>query len=170
MKATAVVVVVAAVAGVGGYLAGYLPAAGRLGEAELALGTAQEELRAVRESLRAARALVDLHALHDEVQALVEETDDPSRFEAAQARSTAFFDLVRAEAAKAVGPREKGALADILGRRDAVTAGLATRDPVVRARLREIRALLQPLLVPPAAAPGGVGPSGASGPVPPGGL
>lgn len=143
----------------------YLPERARLQEAEAAL--TESEAR-----LAEARSLLAVHALHDEVLAMVDGTQDPAAHEQALTQSTGFFDLVRSEAARTSRQEVRAALSGVLARRDAVTAALARRDPVVRAELREIRRLLHPLLrapeaegaprpqaAPPEAAPVASGPS-----------
>jgi hypothetical protein len=56
----------------------------------------------------------------------------------AQARSSAFFDLVRDEASSTGNAKARAALAAILTRRDAVTAGLARGEASVRELLAPI--------------------------------
>ena len=56
----------------------------------------------------------------------------------AQARSSAFFDLVRDEAASTQDAQARAALTAILTRRDAVTAGIARGEASVRELLAPI--------------------------------
>lgn len=165
MKTLIAILVTALVTAGAVLVVSYLPERARLLDARAALARAEADLGE-------ARSLLDVHALHDEVLDLVAEAQDPARHEKAMALSTRFFDLVRAEAARTSSEEIKAALAEVLARRDGVTAALARRDPVVRAELDEIRRILHPLLrapgteapprpqsAPPEAAPAATGPA-----------
>lgn len=139
MKTLIAILVTAAVTAGAALILFYLPERERLVEAQAALTRAEVRLAE-------ARSLLTVHALHDEVLALVDGTQDPAAHERAMALSTRFFDLVRAEAARTGSGEVRVAFAEVLARRDDVTAALARRDPVVRAALDEIRRTLHPLL------------------------
>jgi hypothetical protein len=129
MKTLIAILVSAAVTAGAALLLFYLPERGRLLEA-------QEALTGAEARLAEARSLLTVHALHDEVLALVDGTQDPAAHERAMALSTRFFDLVRAEAARTASEEVRTVLSEALAR----------RDPVVRAALDEIRRILHPLL------------------------
>lgn len=165
MKTLIAILVTAAVTAGAALILFYLPERARLLEAQAALTKAEAHLTE-------ARSLLTVHALHDEVLALVDGTQDPAAHERAMALSTRLFDLVRAEAARTGSEEVRATLSEVLARRDGVTAALARRDPVVRAELDEIRRILRPLLrapgteasprpqaAPPEAAPAATGPT-----------
>ncbi len=139
MKTFVAMLITAAVTALAAFILVYLPERGRLVDAQAALTGAEA-------GLADARALLTVHALHDEVLDLLEQAQDPAAHERAMSLSTRFFDLVRAEVTRTGSEEVKAALTDVLARRDAVTAALARRDPVVRAALDEIRKTLHPLL------------------------
>lgn len=146
MKTFVAMLITAAVTAVGALAVVYLPERARLLEARAALAEAEARLAE-------ARSLLTVHALHDEVLHLLGETQDPAAHGKAMDQSTRFFDLVRAEVARTDSAEARAALAEVLARRDDVTAALARRDPAVRATLDDVRRTLHPLLRAPEAAP-----------------
>jgi hypothetical protein len=135
------VIVVALVVGaaVAGFIAGRLPESRRLTDA-------QTKLHAAEADISTARAMLRLHGLYDRIQALVEATSEPPRYEDALPLSTQFFDLVRTESVATADSGARTALSEVLASRDAVTAALAKHDPGVRALLVKIRETLHPLV------------------------
>ena len=152
-----VAIVGAVVLVAGGYLAGYLPEHRKLVEAQA--GAERVEVQ-----LADARALLRIHALHDELLDLVEAASASSRAEEAQELSTHFFDEVRSMAFSTQDARSKPVMEAVLATRDPLTSALATRDPAVVEHLGKVRKLLNPLLVEGKAAPAPSPPGGVPAP------
>ena len=127
------VVVVGAV-----YLTGYLPQRSQ----RLA---AEAEVRILTERLAASEARGRISALLGRALAV---TDAASRqnYGQAQELASAFFDQVRAEAAVTIDAGARDALAEILSRRDAVTASLSKGEPGVVEVLQAIELRLRSAL------------------------
>ena len=127
------VVVVGAV-----YLTGYLPQRSQ----RLA---AEAEVRILTEQLAASEARGRISALLGRALAV---TDAASRqnYGQAQELASAFFDQVRAEAAVTIDAGARDALAEILSRRDAVTASLSKGEPGVVEVLQAIELRLRSAL------------------------
>lgn len=114
---------------------------------------AEGQVEKARAELAEARSLLRAHALFDVVLDLSEDASDLASFERAQAESTRFFDLVRAEIGRTTSQEARAVFTEVLSSRDAVTAALARRDPAVRGTLDAIRRKLHPLLRDPGTPP-----------------
>lgn len=137
-------VVIAAVAAA--YVVGFWPERGRR------LAT-EAQAEALQTRLDAAEARLHVGQLLGRVLA-VKELTMRQDYGVALERSTALFDAVRQEVAQTPDARLREGLTVALGRRDAVTSGLAKADPAAANVLHEIELQLRDALdyeVPPSA-------------------
>ena len=120
------------------FLAGYVPQCSQRTAAE-------SQVRVLEEKLAASEARGRISALLGRALAV---TDAASRqnYGQAQELASAFFDQVRAEAAVTADAGARDALAEILSRRDAVTASLSKGEPGVVEVLRAIELRLRSAL------------------------
>lgn len=148
---------------VAAYLAGYWP------ERQRRLA-AEGQAKALQAQLDDAQARVRLGGLLARLLTVMDAVGEKN-YGQAQALSSAFFDQVREESARAPQAGLKDALEVVLKRRDAVTAGLTQADPAVFAALRQCQtelrnALGYPPATMPSAAPAATAPAAGASPSP----
>lgn len=149
MKKPMVIVVVGVILLVGfAYLIGLLPQRQRRLELE-------REVASLQSSLADAQATGRVCALYTRVQGLIDVVAQQNYGQAVEA-STAFFDEVRAEAARTNEPAIREMLQSVLATRDSVTGALTKADPASLGELRRTADLLRSVLenrkaVPPSA-------------------
>lgn len=126
----------------GAYLGGYWPQRQKIQAAEKNGVLAAQQLAS-------AQAVVHVTRLENDLVALVDQTQNQNYGEA-QKLSSKFFDDLKAEIDRAPGEPYRTNLETILGRRDAVTAGLTRADAAtigpLRQSLSEIRQLSENLV------------------------
>jgi hypothetical protein len=122
----------------GAYIAGYWPQ-------HLRVVAAQENSSQLTQQLAGAQSLVRICHIENELLTVIEQTESQNYGEA-QNLSGRLFDDLRTEADQVANPSYKQSLEAILGRRDAVTSGLARADAgtlvVLRQSLKELRQLM----------------------------
>lgn len=111
------------------YVGGYWPEHRRRTDAEAQASAMQARLTAAESRVRLGEALGQLLRLSDAVAA--------RNYGEAAALSSAYFDRMRDEAARAERPDVKQSLDQILQGRDAVTTALARSDASVSSTIRE---------------------------------
>ncbi len=127
------------------YVAGFWPERQRRIEAQTELQAMQARLVAAEARLRLGEVLGQLLRLSDAI--------DVRNFGEATALSSAFFDSVRSEAARADRAETQSALQDILTRRDQVTTEIAGTDPSLSVTLKQFEQSLRQALAYPVSAP-----------------
>lgn len=126
---------IAAVVIVGAFLAGYWPQhRGRV--------AAEEQVQALREELSTAQATIRVGKLLGQVLT-VKETAALRNYGQAGELSSTFFDSVRTEAMNVADADLRGALHEVLARRDRVTTSLAQSDPAVVEALHDVEVQLR---------------------------
>jgi type II secretory pathway pseudopilin PulG len=138
------------------FAGGYLVERGRSADA-------QAKLAAASTQLSMAQATIQLYQLQGQLLTLIQETGSNNYGDAA-ARSTKFFDDVRAESTRTTEPDVKSALESVLNQRDAVTTALAKGDPKTHDQLLQLLATFRQVLgktssVPPPTAAGAAPPA-----------
>ncbi len=144
-----VLVLVGAVLIAAAFAAGRLPERQQRTAAEAGRAALQDQLTAAEAKLRAAALLGQVIAAR--------EVATRQNYGQALTLSSAFFDAVRGEAAATPDPTLREALHDVLGRRDAVTAGLARNEATAVEVLHDLERRLRQALgysVPPASPTG----------------
>ncbi len=120
------------------YLAGYWPQHQQFLRTQAQLNSATSQLNTAETKLR-------IYQLCDKLFLLIEALDKKN-FADARNLSSSFFDAVRSEAGLTENPQKQSALRSILGRRDSLTASLATATPGTVESLRQIFAELRQLV------------------------
>lgn len=138
MKKIFTLLVVAAVAMLAAYVAGYWPQRGRLAALDTEKAQLQQQLQAAEARVRAAALLGELLALKETVQEM--------NYGQARGLSSPFFDHVRAEIARASEPAIKQVLESIQAVRDPVTVALTQGDASALGHLREAERRLRAAL------------------------
>jgi len=152
MRTKGLIAIVVAVAIAGAYLAGYLSERTTRVAAEEAAATFQSKLAAAEARVRTGELLGQALTL--------KEVTMRQNYGQALDLSPAFFEAVRAEEAKSPEKGLRDGLNEILAKRDAVTAALATADPAVLETLRSIElGLRRALGYPPPPEPAAARPS-----------
>jgi hypothetical protein len=129
MRKLFMLLVVAAVALLAAYVAGYWPQRERLSALDAEKAQLQQQLQVAEARVRAAALLGELLALKETVQEM--------NYGQARSLSSPFFDHVRAEIARAADPAVKQALDSIQAVRDPVTVALTQGDASALGHLRE---------------------------------
>jgi hypothetical protein len=149
VRAKLVFVGVVIVAIAAAYVVGFWPERGRRLESEAQTAQVQTQLAAAEARLRAGQLLGRVLT--------VKELTARQDYGVALERSSALFDAIRQEAAQTPDPRLRETLTAVLGRRDAITAGLAKADPATADALHEAELQLRTALdyeMPPSPATG----------------
>jgi hypothetical protein len=120
------------------YIGGYWPEHRRLEAAQ------QSETRATQ-SLAGVQTVGRICVLENDAMALIDQTTNQN-YGNARNLSNNFFDAVRRQADLEPNSPYKGDLENILGQRDAVTAGLARADASTVTTLKQILAQLQQIM------------------------
>ena len=121
----------------GAFGAGFWLQREQLAEAQAQTAELSRQLAEARSRLNQSEAKARLWTLFADFLGLKDAVVS-GNFGDAQQRSSAFFDLVREQASSTRDAEARAALAAILTRRDAVTAGLARSDSAVREVLAPI--------------------------------
>jgi hypothetical protein len=129
VKKILTLLVVAAVAVLGAYVAGYWPQRQRLQQLETERAALQQRADTAEARLRVGALLGELLTLKETVQEM--------NYGQARGLSSPFFEKVRAEAGRATDPALKPALEAVLAVRDQVTVALTQGDPSSLTHLRE---------------------------------
>lgn len=120
------------------YVGGYWPQHQQLRVAQQSQAQSQQQLASVQAVARICR-------LENALLALIGQTENQN-YGNARGLSQAFFDSLRGEADRDQNAPYKADLENMLGQRDAITAGLAKADPATAAALRQILAQMQQLM------------------------
>lgn len=149
MRTKLVFLAVVIVAMAAAYVVGFWPERSRRLDTEARAEEVQTQLGAAEAHLRTAQLLGRVLT--------VKELTARQDYGVALERSSALFDAVRQEAAQIPDPRLRETLTTVLGRRDAITTGLAKADPATADLLHEIELQLRAALdyeMPPSPATG----------------
>ncbi len=119
------------------YVGGYWPQHQQLRAAQQSAAEAQLQLANVQ-------AVARICKLENELLALLNQTDSQN-YGNARTLSNTFFDDMRWEADRDQNASYKADLENILGQRDAVTAGLAKADPATATTLRQALSQIEQL-------------------------
>jgi hypothetical protein len=120
------------------YVGGYWPQHRQLRAAQQSEAQAQQQLAGVQAVARICR-------LENDLLALIGQTENQN-YGNARGLSQAFFDNLRREADQDQNASYKADLENILGQRDAITAGLARADAATATTLRQILVQMQQLM------------------------
>jgi hypothetical protein len=138
VKKILVLLVLAAVAVLAAYVAGYWPQRQRLQQLESERAALQQRADAAEARVRAGALLGELLALKETVQEM--------NYGQARGLSSPFFDHARAEAQRSADPGLKQALESLQNVRDPVTVALTQGDPAALTHLREAERRLRAAL------------------------
>jgi hypothetical protein len=131
------------------YVVGYWPPHSQLQKT-------QTSLQSVSSQLADAQARLQIYSLSDRLVRLIDKVDEKN-FGDAQKLSSEFFDQAGAEMTRTNDEHRKSVLQSILGKRDAVTAGLANgasaTAEVLHQCLVELRSLVDAVSVPSSTTP-----------------
>jgi hypothetical protein len=133
-----VLVIAALVLLAAAYIGGYWPQHQQLRAAQQSAAQAQQQLGS-------AQAVARICRLENDLLALLSQTENQN-YGDARNLSQAFFDNLRHEADRDQNAPYKADLENILGQRDAITAGLARADASTVTALRQILVQMQQLM------------------------
>ena len=131
---------IAVAAAVALFLLGFVPATLRARRTGQELARANERVAAVTAELEQTRFDLELARLRGILGEVLHEAN-LNNYGHAATRATSFFDALRGAAASprlAAGSQRQRVLADLLSRRDEISASLARADPAVKPKLAEM--------------------------------